>query len=241
MNAIFIGTAGWAIRTEHHSLYDPGPSHLARYATRFSAVEINSSFYRPHRQATYERWAMSVPPAFRFAVKLPRRISHEKKLLDCGAELETFAAEISGLGEKLGVVLVQLPPKLSFDADTARRFFARMRENIAAPIACEPRHASWFTPEADALLFGQRIARATADPALVDKAAHPSGAPGLAYWRLHGSPRMYYSEYGPERLGPIAAELRRAAKTADAWCIFDNTARGAAVQDAMAMQDLVRA
>jgi uncharacterized protein YecE (DUF72 family) len=242
MGAIFVGTAGWAIRSEHGALYDSGISHLARYATRFSAVEINSSFYRPHRPATYARWALSVPEHFRFAVKAPRSITHEKKLKACEDAWTAFAAEIAGLGEKLGVVLVQLPPKLGFDPPTAQAFFAMVRQHFEGFIACEPRHASWFTLEADALLIAHRIGRVAADPAFIPESGKCGGWPGLAYWRLHGSPRMYYSAYAPERLTNYARDMRQAADAgAQAWCIFDNTALGAGAFDAATTLELLRA
>ena len=225
---IHIGIAGWSIRREHADLFGTGESHLARYATRFNMVEINSSFYRPHRPATYAKWAASVPRDFRFAVKMPRSITHGKRLRDAGGELKRFANEAGALGEKLGPVLIQLPPSLAFDAKSARIFFTACRAAFAGLLACEPRHASWFTEEADKMLAEFRIARVAADPALVPAAAAPGGWHGFAYWRLHGSPRMYYSAYEPAVLKTLVGRL-----AGDAWCIFDNTAEGAATDNAL--------
>src|SRR3954466_3448686 len=95
-----IGCAGWAIRREPSHRFAPFGTHLQRYATLFNAVEINSCFYRPHRRSTYERWAESVPKSFRFAVKLPKVITHEQRLLDAEARLDQFLEETSGLGPK---------------------------------------------------------------------------------------------------------------------------------------------
>jgi uncharacterized protein YecE (DUF72 family) len=223
-----IGIAGWSVRREHDALFGAGASHLARYATRFNAVEINSSFYRPHRTTTYARWAASVPEEFRFVVKMPRQITHEKRLRDADGELAAFAREVHGLGERLGPVLIQLPPSLAFDAEVIRDFFKTVRAHFPGLLACEPRHASWFGAAAEALLAEYRIARVAADPAVVPEAARPGGFSGFAYWRLHGSPRMYYSAYAPARLAALARSL-----DANAWCIFDNTAQGAAVTDAL--------
>ena len=228
----FIGTAGWAIRREHSSHYDPGPSHLARYATRFNAVEINSSFYRPHRKATYERWAASVPAAFRFAVKAPKAITHTARCTDCDAVLEAFLDEISGLGRALGPVLFQFPPSYAFVAAQMRAFFGGLREVFDGDIVCEPRHATWFSGEGDTLLRDMRIARVAADPAPVRTAAEPGGWNGICYWRLHGSPRMYYSAYDDAFIARIGQRL---GGRANVWCIFDNTARGAAVENALAL------
>jgi uncharacterized protein YecE (DUF72 family) len=229
---IHIGIAGWSIRRERSDLFGAGESHLARYATRFNAVEINSSFYRPHRPATYAKWAASAPRDFRFAVKMPRSITHEKRLRDAGVELARFAGEAGALGEKLGPVLIQLPPSLAFDAKIARAFFAGCRDDFAGLLACEPRHASWFADGAERMLEEFRIARVAADPArVVPEAAAPGGWRGFAYWRLHGSPRMYYSAYEPAFLESLARDLKR--RKSDAWCIFDNTALGAATDDAL--------
>src|SRR5919106_6889056 len=95
-----IGTAGWSIPKEHAAPFPATGSHLERYASVFNAVEINSSFYRPHRPATYERWAASVPEGFRFAVKIPKAITHERRLNEAGDHLDRFLSEAQGLGSK---------------------------------------------------------------------------------------------------------------------------------------------
>ena len=233
-----IGTAGWTIPAIHAAHVPAEGSHLARYAARLDAVEINSSFYRPHRHTTYARWADSVPDAFRFAVKLPKTITHERKLIDCDTLLDRFLDETEGLGSKRGALLVQLPPSLAFDESTADRFFAGLRERTGVSIACEPRHRDWFTEPADALLATHRVARVAADPAPVPGAAEPGGWGGLVYRRLHGSPRIYSSDYDAAALDAIAADL--ASRTVAAWCIFDNTAAGHALGNALAITAMLK-
>src|SRR3954469_14763579 len=103
-----IGTAGWSIPKEHAAPFPTTGSHLERYGAVFNAVEINSSFYRPHRRATYERWAASVPADFRFAVKVPKAVTHEHRLKDVGDRLDRFIAEVGGLGPTRGPLLVQM-------------------------------------------------------------------------------------------------------------------------------------
>lgn len=231
-----VGCAGWSLPREQQPRFPAEGTHLERYAARFPAVEINSSFHRPHRPATYARWAASVPASFRFSVKLPRAITHGLRLRGAGEALDAFLAEAGGLGGRLGCLLVQLPPGLELDLDAAGGFFAALRERTAVPVACEPRHASWFTPEADAFLADAGVARVAADPARVPEAAEPGGAPGPVYFRLHGSPRTYYSAYGAGYLDALAARLRgHAAAGRTAWCIFDNTAAGAATADALGL------
>ena len=241
MTSIRVGCAGWSIPRQEQAYFASDGTHLERYAGRLPAVEINSSFYRPHRMATYAKWAGSVPPGFRFAVKVPKTITHEAKLAQTTPLLGAFLAEVGGLGARLGVLLVQLPPSLHFERPVASRFFADLRERHAGVVVCEPRHPTWFEPEADDLLREMRIARVAADPALVAAAARPGGWEGVAYYRLHGSPKMYYSAYAAGFLESLAVELTGTAKIGtDVWCVFDNTAAGAAMTNALALLELVR-
>uniref|UniRef100_UPI002147B43F DUF72 domain-containing protein n=1 Tax=Tahibacter caeni TaxID=1453545 RepID=UPI002147B43F len=162
-----IGCAGWSLARAVQDRFPDGASQLARYAAVFPAVEINSSFYRPHRRSTYERWAASVPDDFRFAAKLPRTITHERRLAGCEALLDTFLDEVNGLGRRLGALLVQLPPSLAFDPRVADGFLRALRERHSGALCLEPRHATWFTGGADAVLLARRVARVAADPAVV--------------------------------------------------------------------------
>jgi uncharacterized protein YecE (DUF72 family) len=232
---IRIGTAGWSIPRPTAELFPAEGTALERYAARFNAAEINSSFHRPHRAATWARWGESVPDGFRFSAKLPKTITHQAKLVGCEPLLDTFLGEAGALGEKLAVLLVQLPPKLAFDADIAGAFFAALGERTSTAVACEPRHPSWFETEVNAFLADRHVARVAADPAIVPAAALPGGWTGLSYFRLHGSPVMYRSSYA-DRLGAYAAQLRQAGEAGDAWCMFDNTASSAATGDALALQ-----
>ena len=228
-----VGTAGWQIPRAVADAFASDGSTLARYAGRFPVVEINSTFYRPHRAQTFVRWGETTPPGFRFAVKLPKLITHDRRLADAAEPLDRFLAEVANLGGKLGPVLVQLPPSLTFDAEVAARFFGELRDRHQGEVVCEPRHVSWFADDAEQLLVRMQVARVAADPARVPQAAQPGGWTGLAYWRLHGSPRMYYSAYTPEQLDALAAQMK--APPGPAWCIFDNTTSGAAAADALAL------
>ncbi len=233
---LWIGTAGWTIPSRYADEMPPGGSQLERYAQRFSAVEINSSFHRPHRRTTYERWAQSTPAGFRFSVKVPKAISHGAKLVDCGALLDRFAEEVAGLGEKLSVLLVQLPPKFVFDGAVADGFFGALRERFDTHVALEPRNAAWFTPEVNDWLAERRIARVAADPARVAGAGEPGGWDGLAYYRWHGAPRVYFSEYDAATLASLKRRLEQhRARGCPVWCIFDNTASGAALGNALTL------
>jgi uncharacterized protein YecE (DUF72 family) len=198
------------------------------------ATEVNSSFHRAHRVSTWARWASVVGPSFRFSVKLPREITHELRLRDAGPAVRKFLAEAATLGPKLGPLLVQTPPSLEFDPGAVEELLAEL---AAHRVAWEPRHASWFEPEVDAFLAERGVARVAADPAPVPAAAEPGGWAGLRYHRLHGSPRTYHSPYPREYLETVADRLR--AEPVETWCIFDNTASGAALGNALEVRDLL--
>jgi uncharacterized protein YecE (DUF72 family) len=236
-----IGTAGWSLPREHAALFGEGDSMLARYATRFDLAEINSSFYRPHQRKTWERWAASVPARFRFTAKMPQEISHERALRGCVACVDKFLGEVGGLGDKLACLLLQLPRSRPLERRVARDFFAKLRNRYDGGLAVEPRHGSWFTPEADKLYAEFGIARVAADPALSAEAAKVGGdTDALRYWRWHGSPRMYYSSYGDEALRELAAAMRaRAPAGVRRIVVFDNTAHGHAVADGARLQAIL--
>ncbi|MDO7841936.1 DUF72 domain-containing protein [Sphingomonas immobilis] len=237
------GTAGWSIPRASTEAFPAHGSHLERYASLFPAVEINSSFHRPHKRATYERWAASTPPDFRFSVKIPKDISHGRKLVDAHDALATFLDQAGGLGSKLEVLLLQLPPSFAFDAATATSFFEMVRGRVGPDLglACEPRHASWAGDGATAAMLAQHVARVAADPVLLPDGAEPGGWSGLRYHRLHGAPRIYYSPYDAERLELLARSIvAEGAAGSRCWSIFDNTASGAATTDTLSLQRLLR-
>ena len=187
--AINIGTAGWSIPRDVAEHFPAEGTSLERYAARFPVAEINSSFHRSHRASTWERWGASVPAGFRFSAKLPKTITHVAKLRDCTQLIDGFLAEVAGLGPKLAVLLVQLPP----ETHVRCRYWS-----LASSANCRPGQpfrslASRATPAgsklgADELLNTLQIARVAADPACCPGADQPGGWRGLDYWRLHGSP-----------------------------------------------------
>jgi len=231
---ILVGCAGWAVPASARDLFPVDGTLLQRYAAKLPAVEINSSFHRPHRPSTYARWADSVPASFCFSVKVPKAITHEARLIGTATLLDAFLGEVSALGPRLGCLLVQLPPSLTFDAAIADAFFGVFRDGYAGMAALEPRHPTWFTSGAERLLVAHRIARVAADPARSLDAGEPGGSPDVIYYRLHGSPRVYYSAYDKPYLDRLAAKLRAHARAGTTtFCIFDNTVLGAATLNAL--------
>lgn len=229
-----IGTAGWQLPVALRAAHATG-TQLEQYARVFNAVEINSTFYRPHRPATFQRWAASVPDDFRFSVKLHRGITHDPHARTAHASI-AFLDMVANLGHRLGPVLVQFPPSRAFDAST-EDLLEELRTLHAGAIVVEPRHRSWATPEAERLLVRLRMARVAADPPVITHRVHPGAHPHPFYFRLHGSPRVYWSSYDDERLRSFADTARKAPD--EAWVIFDNTAAGAAAVDARRLMGLL--
>lgn len=235
---IYVGTAGWSIPRAEQRRFPAGGSHLARYAQALPAVEINSTFHRPHRGTTFARWAASVPRGFRFSVKLPRTITHDQGLRKAAPLLEAFLGDLTPLGSRLGCLLAQLPPGLVFDARVARAFLTAIRRRFDGGVALEPRHASWFASRADSLLREFQIARVAADPPRAEGDGEPGGWRGLAYFRLHGSPRIYYSSYEDDFLDALTVRLRQLRRRrTPTWCIFDNTTLGAGTGNALSLME----
>ena len=235
---IFVGTAGWSIpRASAHRCPADG-THLQRYSRTFCCAEINSSFHRPHDAATYAKWASSTPSDFRFAVKVPRTITHDQQLRRARVPLERFLKETDGLGRKRGPLLVQLPPSLSFDARVAGGFFELLRGRYEGLVVCEPRHETWFARRPEALLVRFKVSRVAADPPPAPGADAPGGWPGIVYYRLHGAPRKYWSKYQSDYIEALGQAVRTISPTTDAWCVFDNTASGAAIENAYELANI---
>lgn len=238
---IRIGVAGWSLPNQVSTEFPTVGTHLERYGTRFSAVEINSSFYRPHQRKTYMRWAASVPPDFLFSVKLPKAITHERRFIGCQDLVARFVEETDGLGKKRGPILVQLPPSFAYPGEIAEHFLHDLKAIINGPVVLEPRHASWFLPDIDMMLKKQHISRVAADPAKCAQGVHPGGWNGLAYFRLHGTPRIYESPYSAEAIlkqAKVIAALN--ACGTEVWTIYDNTTFGAATQNALELMNMVQ-
>lgn len=230
-----IGTAGWSISSQLRDRFVAEGSGLQRYASVLDGVEINSSFYRRHKRETWHRWADSVPDSFRFAVKLPRTISHDRRLVDSDAVLNEFLADIEPLGHRLGPLLVQTPPSLDFNAEVVAQFFEQLRAQYSGALVVEPRHVGWASDAASALLVTFGVSRVVADPSLPELLA-AAQREAFLYLRMHGAPRIYYSAYDKTAVGRLAVALVQPSAR-NGWCIFDNTASGAALGNALELRD----
>ena len=145
---------------------------------------------------------------------------------------------------------MQLPPSHAFERRVVCTFFDLVRARYDGPLVCEPRHATWFTDDVERLLTEYRVARVAADPPPtfaeaparrpVPGADTPGGWDGIVYYRLHGSPRKYWSKYPPEYINALARTINAAAAGVAVWCIFDNTASGAALENAWELWQALR-
>lgn len=226
-----IGTAAWSIPKKVADWFAQEGSSLTRYASVFNGVEINSTFYRRHKTSTFARWAGSVPDGFRFAVKIPKEITHTRAMKDIAEPFDTFLEDIAPLAEKRGPLLYQLPPSLTFDAGLLDTALKTIRDADDGSIVIEVRHKSWASAEALDLLKSYAIDRVLADPAPVWPAEDFDKPP--KYVRLHGKPKIYYSGYTDEEIRSFSDLL-----ALDSWCVFDNTASGAAIENALTMLEM---
>ncbi len=235
---VLVGCAGWNIPAHARSRFSDVAPSLKRYAEQFSAVEINSSFYRPHQRSTYARWADTVPERFRFSVKAPREITHTHRLANPEPLLDAFIDGVSALGSRLGCILFQLPPRLFFENRVADAFFLALRRRYEGPAVVEPRHLTWFGHDATDILVQYAIARVAADPRRAEGGDRPGGDPSTVYYRLHGSPDVYVSAYSSVYIASLGSQLQaHRHRGTSVWCIFDNTARGAAILNAFDLLD----
>jgi len=150
---VLIGTSGFSYPKWRGSFYPekmPEAKMLGHYAERLPTVEINNTFYRMPAPETFQRWASETPVGFRFALKSPRRITHDKKLVDVAAAVDKLDQAAQALGDKLGPILFQLPPFLRMDLVRLDDFLAGLPKTLRP--AVEFRHESWFTPEVFARL-----------------------------------------------------------------------------------------
>ncbi|MFR9776908.1 DUF72 domain-containing protein [Micromonospora sp. MS34] len=238
---LLVGTSGWQYRDWRDRFYPPGlPQRLwlEHYAARFATVEVNNAFYRLPERDTFVAWRDRTPADFCVAVKMSRYLTHVKRLRDPAEPVGRFLDRATGLGVRLGPVLVQLPPNLRADPDaldaTLRRFPAEVR------VAVEPRHPTWWTDEVRRVLERRGAALVWADR-LSRPVAPPWRTTDFGYLRLHEGGARPWPRYGRTALAGWVRRLA-AAFPADepAYVYFNNDPGGAAVIDATAFAGLAR-
>lgn len=241
-----IGTSGWMYKDWGERFYpkDLKTGHLSYLAREFNTVEINSSFYHLPRSSTFAKWQSEVPDHFVFAAKMSRYVTHRKRLHAVGEPIATFMARAQKLGDKLGVVLVQLPPSLKYDK---QRLVALLRllGRKKARFAIEPRHKSWLEAAEEV----RKLLHTINNVGLVfpHSAKLPSFAPedanitsNFVYVRFHGPSEFGASRYGAAKLRPWARRIQQWHKRGlSVFAYFNNDKHGHAIDDARTLKRLV--
>jgi uncharacterized protein YecE (DUF72 family) len=236
MARILVGTSGYLYQHWRNVLYPRGLGTgrwLGRYASFFSTLELNTTFYRLTNASAAARWRETTPPAFVFAAKGSRYITHMKKLKDPAEALARFFTPLAPLRSKLAVVLWQLPPR--FDVDALPRLDAFLAALPRAfRYAVEFREPSWYLPETCDVLDAHGAAFCEHDLVPLSP-PRPTG--GFRYLRFHGAGAKYGGRYGPAALRPVARDLLRTRRRGvDAYVFFNNDIGGHAVHDALTLR-----
>lgn len=236
---VHIGTSGWHYPHWRGVFYPPtlAPTHyLGYYARHFGTVEINNSFYQLPGEAAFRQWREAVPGGFVFAVKASSYITHRKKLRDPARTTPAFLARVRLLGNKLGPVLFQLPPRWRADPERLASFLSALPADLAC--AFELRDPSWFNPRVEEILRSHRAAFCIYE---FDWRLSPlSVTADFVYIRLHGPEGAYRGRYGRRRLRPWAERITGwRQQDLTVYCYFDNDEAGYAVRDALELKDLL--
>ena len=236
LGALHVGTCGWHYKHWIGPFYperSPGPALLGLYAARFSSAEIDSSFYRVPSPETLRRWREQTPAGFAFTCKANRFITHMKKLKDPEATLPPFLDGLASLGNKLKVVVFQLPPRWHCDLGRLEVFLAALP---ARPrFAFEFRDESWLNPAVYAALAARGVAFCISD--LAGRQSPYEVTADFVYLRLHGPRTAYEGAYSTQRLTALARRIRAWREDGrDCFVFFDNDAEGQAPIDALRLR-----
>lgn len=237
--AVRVGTSGWQYRDWRGVLYPPGLGQrhwLSAYAGQFDTVEVNNAFYRLPERSVFERWRAATPDGFLVAVKASRYLTHVRRLRDPEEPVARLLDRAAGLGDRLGPVLVQLPPDLPAAPERLDATLAAFP--VGVRVAVEPRHASWWTEEVAGLL-----ARRGAALCWADRGSRPVTplwrTAGWGYLRLHAGAAAPWPRYGAAALRTWRRRLAEAWPGGEVFVYFNNDPGGAAVYDARAFRRLV--
>lgn len=210
---------------------------FAHYAEQFDTVEINNSFYRLPKAETFDAWREQAPPGFCYAVKANRFLTQAKKLKDCGEPLARMMPPFRHLGETLGPILYQLPPRFRINLERLESFLRLVPKDVTNVF--EFREPSWYVPETFALLDRYGASFCAHD---MPGSASPREAVGpIAYVRFHGGEGKYWGRYSDEGLlgwTDWMAEQARGGRAV--WAYFNNDAEAHAIHDALTLKAMVR-
>lgn len=237
---VFIGTSGYSYGHWKGTFYPDnmkGEQMLPFYASKFSSVEINSTFYHMPRSATVEKWLDCSPDDFVFSLKAPKTITHIKRLSDVEEVVNRFYEAASVLAHKLGVVLYQLPPSLKKDL-TLLEGFLKLLDRKPGKKAVELRHVSWVGDDVFELLKQHNVAFVVSHGDNYPLVTTPTA--DFMYVRLHGYPELYRSSYSVDELQTWANLIRTwLEQDKMVYVYFNNDAEGHAVKNALALKSLI--
>jgi uncharacterized protein YecE (DUF72 family) len=233
---LHIGTSGWSYRHWEGIFYPEGlkpDKYLEYYITHFDCVELNASFYNLPRLTTVSGWLNRTPVSFRFCPKLSRLITHQLQLAGIEEAMQKFFDVFEGMKERMGPVLVQLPPGLSYNKQLITSFFSLIKEKYSYySFAVEPRNKSWINDDFIDLLQQYGIAFVIADSGK----RYPSfegATAGFVYLRFHGREQLYASDYSEDILREYGEKVRKwLAEGLDVWIFFNNDYHGYAIKNA---------
>jgi uncharacterized protein YecE (DUF72 family) len=236
---IRIGCSGWIYRHWRTLFY---PEKMAQrlwfghYAGTFDTVELNTSFYHLPKPESFTKWKDQAPPGFRYAVKAPRFITHMKKLKDCAEPVSEFLSRARNLGEAIGPILYQLPPRWACNMERLEEFAALLPRDLAHVF--EFRDRSWMTGEVLALLDARGISFCVHDMIGLVTERWASGP--IAYVRFHGREGKYWGRYPDETLLAWTDWIvEEASAGRDVWCYFNNDIHAHAIHDALTLRGMV--
>ena len=239
MAGIRIGCSGWNYRHWRGLFYPEGLPQkrwFAFYAEHFDTVEINNSFYRLPKAETFQTWRAAAPPGFCYAVKANRFLTQAKKLKDCEEPLQRMMTPFRALGDRLGPILYQLPPRFRINLDRLRDFLKLVPKDVTNVF--EFRDASWYVPETFALLDGYGASFCSHD--MAGSASERIAVGPVAYVRFHGAAGKYWGRYPDEALLSWTDWMADQAKAGRAvWAYFNNDSHAHAIHDAQTLKAMV--
>ena len=237
----YIGCSGYYYKDWKEVFYPKGlpqTKWFDFYCEHFNTLELNVTFYRFPSLNVLQNWYRKAPDDFIFSVKVPKAITHESRFEGSQSLAMEFYDMLSlGLAEKLGPVLYQLPPSITYTPEMLEAIISHIDENFKNVI--EFRHISWWRKEVIQTLTDRGISFCGVSfPGLI--ADVMTNTP-TAYYRFHGVPKLYYSEYDDTFLEKVVQTLHGDKKVKEAFLYFNNTAAAAALQNARYVQELVDA
>jgi len=232
-----IGTSGWNYKHWRDVFYPPklpASKWLAFYSQHFETVELNATFYRLPKPETFDNWYEKTPEGLVWSVKASKYFTHTKRLQECREPLNRLYKSVERLKDKLGPILLQLPPNMGFREEILIAFCRNLDPSFQH--ALEIRHPSWIDPLVFKILREYNIAFCLSDTA-GKYPYHEEITGDFIYVRLHGSRKLYASDYSEDEIQGWALKIQN--WKSQAYIYFDNDFQGFAVKNAQRLQEVL--